>query len=250
MFSNFVTFTEVVKLSSNVFYEMKTINYHDKLLKLIKQKRDIDTFEEIIHNVEDKHLITEFIATALGIDAARWIRNIFEMIDYIDITAFDNSLIISSSKYGLYNFVKLLAERGADIHAQNGRALVLASSLNHIDIVKYLVEKSLPSYSSIDYALQKAAGNCLLEIVQYLLERGADIHADYNWALKNAVRKGHIDVVKFLIERPDCKVCKKYCRHGANIHTLDSFDIQLSRWNGNFEIDEYLKKIIASGTNL
>lgn len=250
MFSNFVIFTEVVKLSSNIFHEMEIINYHDKLLKLIEQKRDINTFEEIIHNVEDKHLITEFIAVASGIDAARWIRNIFKVIDYTDITAFDNSLIIRSSKYGFYDFVKLLAERGADIHARDDRALRLSCSFNHPDIVKYIVEKSYPSYSSISHAMQEAAGNGFLEIVQYLVEKGADVHADYNWALKLAIRRGHMDVVKFLIERPDCKICKECCSHGANIHTLDRFDIQLSKWNGNSEIDEYLKKIIESETNL
>lgn len=41
MFENFVVFTEVVKLSSNIFWKMKEVNYHDKLLDLIYQEEDI-----------------------------------------------------------------------------------------------------------------------------------------------------------------------------------------------------------------
>lgn len=61
MFDNFLIFTEVVKLSSNVFWRMREINYRDKLLEVIYKKKDLVTFLEVIELIEDKNLISEII---------------------------------------------------------------------------------------------------------------------------------------------------------------------------------------------
>lgn len=120
MFENFVTFTEVVKLSSNVFWRMKEVNYHDKLLKLIYDKEDVFTFEEVIELVENKQLIAKFaniLDTCSLSTEGLWVENIFKVIDHIDISSSIDTLLIYSSKNGFTNFVKYLVERGADVSA-------------------------------------------------------------------------------------------------------------------------------------
>lgn len=61
MFDNFLIFTEVVKLSSNVFWRMREINYRDKLLEVIYKKKDLIAFLEVIELIENKNLIIEII---------------------------------------------------------------------------------------------------------------------------------------------------------------------------------------------
>lgn len=114
MFSNFVIFTEVVKLSSNVFWKMREVNCHDKVLDLIYEKQDVVTFEEVIDLVNNKYLITKFIGILNFCETRtgeKWLKSIFEAIDHIDITAFDNTLLTYSSKNGFVDFVKYLVRR-------------------------------------------------------------------------------------------------------------------------------------------
>lgn len=83
MFSNFVTFAEVSKLSPFTHHRMKEINYHDKLLKLIYEKKDVDTFKEVIELVENKHLIKKSPKN-IALDypnRKKWLEAIFSTIN-------------------------------------------------------------------------------------------------------------------------------------------------------------------------
>lgn len=143
MFENFVTFTEVVKLSPNIFSQLREVNYHDKLLDLIRIRNDISTFEQVTDLVENKYLVTGLIEIFQKNHTylERWLKSIFKFVDYIDVTALDNLLLFYSSRSGFYDFVKCLIERGADIHSQSDFAFRCAVLQNRLRIVKYLLKK-------------------------------------------------------------------------------------------------------------
>lgn len=87
MFENFVIFTEVSKLSSDIFYQLRKINYSNKFLDLIYRKRDIVSFEEITNLLEDRSQVEKFIGIILQCRISHekgWIKNISKVLDYID----------------------------------------------------------------------------------------------------------------------------------------------------------------------
>lgn len=257
MFSNFVTFKEVVKLSPNVFWKMKEVNYNDKLLDLIYLKEDVNTFGEVSDLIENKRLVTKFInvlSNCKQFDEKKWLENIFKFIEDIDISISGDKLLVYSSKYGFYDAVRYLVEKGVDPHFQYDLALRWAVDFNYLEIVKYLVErpdckvcnKQCIHGSDIhvldDCVLRWAAEFGYLDIVKYLVNAGANIHAGDDIALLVAVESNHFDIVKYLVERPDCKVCKKCCCHGANILADDNLAVIRAVECGNVNIFKYLVK--------
>ena len=54
--------------------------------------------------------------------------------------------LIKYCEEGNINKVKRLVEKGADIHTQNDKALIVSCSRGWIEVVKYLIEKILPPY--------------------------------------------------------------------------------------------------------
>lgn len=252
MFENFVVFTEVIKLSSIMFWKMKEVNYHDELLDLIYDREDVITFEEVI-DVVDKYLITRFI---YRIDPRsnpkKWIENILKAISYIDITAFNNKLLFDSSCHGFYDFVKLLIERpdckicdkqcihGANIHAQDDYALRLAAVNNHLEVVKYLIGKGANIHAKNDDILVWTSQYNHLEIIKYLVERsdcnvcnekfihGIDIKHRGGDALKWAARYNCLEVVKYLLEK------------GGDIHAWNGLPLIYAAANGHLEVVKFL----------
>lgn len=130
MFENFVIFTEAVKLSPNVFWRTREVNYHNKLLDLIYREEDVLAFEQVTDLIENEQLINKFINVftfCYQKDEKRWLENIFKVItkssiknnfpqssedlSYFDFTSHNNPLLIYSCKYGFYDFVKFLVER-------------------------------------------------------------------------------------------------------------------------------------------
>lgn len=210
MFENFIVFTEVIKLSSNVFWKMKEVNYHDKLLDLIDKKIDISTFEEVIDLVDDKYLITKFIYTLQRIYSddvkKRWIKNISKAIDDIDSSAYEDTLLIDGASYGFYEIVKYVVEVSKCKNCQkqccsclsanirNNWALIWAANGGHFKIVKYLTEKGANIHTQNDIALIWAANYGHLEVVKYLVEKDANVHAQDDCALNGQ----HIMVIQML----------------------------------------------------
>lgn len=82
-----------------------------------------------------------------------------------------NNSLIKFAEHGYLPMIKILIEKGADIHVYN------------------------------DQALRWASRNGYLEIVKYLAEKGADIHANNDQALMWASEQGHLEVVKYLKSR-------------------------------------------------
>lgn len=213
MFENFVVFTEAAKLSSNLSYRLKEVNYHDKLLSFIREKRDVIAFAEVIDLVENKSLITEFIDLLNHYETRnkkRLTETIFKAIDHIDITAFYNILLVASSENGLLYIVKYLVEHDADIHVWK------------------------------DYPLIRAVETGNLEVAKYLMGKGANVNTKNSFLILDSAEHGELEVLKCLLENPDCKVCKGDCRHA--IESLPYYADLLSSalYAGNLEMAKYL----------
>ncbi|KAH8695893.1 ankyrin repeat-containing domain protein [Phaeosphaeriaceae sp. PMI808] len=116
----------------------------------------------------------------------------------------------------LRGVVKLLLEKGADVHAQGGwygNALQAASAKGHEQIVKLLLDQGADVHAQVGRgygnALNAASAGGHEQVVKLLLDQGADVHAQgrgYGNALQAASLKGHEQVVKLLLDQ------------GANVH--------------------------------
>jgi hypothetical protein len=114
-----------------------------------------------------------------------------------------------ASLAGLYQHIKQLLEKEADVNARGGRygnALQAASSRGHDAIVQRLLEKGADINAQggvYGNALQAASSRGHDAIVQRLLEKGADINAQggrYGNALQAASYKGRDAIVQRLLE--------------------------------------------------
>lgn len=102
MFENFVTFTEVVKLSKIIFYNLKDLNYSDKLLDLIYIRNDQPTFYQVMDLIQDSSIVNKFIyklnycCSDCKILSDRWFELLVEFIknrDDIDFSINDYLLL-------------------------------------------------------------------------------------------------------------------------------------------------------------
>lgn len=99
MFSNFVTFTEVIKLSKNVYHRLQGEIYDEKLFEKVCKKKDIENFT--IFDLIDDDKLTNYInylhrSPANDHRFIRWLKMIMKFVlegRKIDVTAFDNLLL-------------------------------------------------------------------------------------------------------------------------------------------------------------
>jgi ankyrin repeat protein len=108
-------------------------------------------------------------------------------------------------------FVRLLLEHGADVHAQSKHgetALSLAQRRGHSHIVTLLREAGPPAPASSTIpdgpALLTAVKEGRVDDVRTLLDEGADVEAKTErglTALGFAAARGHIEVVRLLLEQ-------------------------------------------------
>ncbi|KAK6513075.1 hypothetical protein TWF506_009238 [Arthrobotrys conoides] len=115
-----------------------------------------------------------------------------------------------AARNGYYDIVKLLVERGADVHSTSLKdlrpQLHQAVGSGKAEIVQYLLDKGaevdakdLDGWSAIMLAAQE--GNC--NIIQVLVDAGANVNSEANsgaTALFIAAQQGHTAVVKVLLD--------------------------------------------------
>ena len=130
--------------------------------------------------------------------------------------------------------VKLLLDRGADIHACEDYALRRASDKGHTETVKLLLDRGADIHACEDYALRWASDNGHIETVKLLLDNGADVHAYDDEALCWASENGHTETVKLLLE------------HGADVHVHDDCALRWASENGHTET---VKLLLEHGTD-
>ena len=95
--------------------------------------------------------------------------------------------------------VKLLLDRGADIHAEDDQALLNAAENGNTEIVKLLLDRGADIHAVNDAALRYTAMKGRTETVKLLLDRGARIHAFDDDALYWAAYYGYPETVKVLL---------------------------------------------------
>jgi Ankyrin repeats (3 copies) len=85
--------------------------------------------------------------------------------------------LIRASGSGHADVVALLIQRGADVHADNDRALRMASAYGHDNVVQLLIGLGADIHACNDDALRDASSNGHIATVAVLLQRGANVHA-------------------------------------------------------------------------
>lgn len=104
MFENFVTFTEVVKLSSIIFHNLRNLNYCDKLLDSIYGRNDQGTFYQVMNLIEDGSLTNKFIykldycCSNCKTLSDRWFELLVEFIKR------RGSIDLSTNNYSLFKY--------------------------------------------------------------------------------------------------------------------------------------------------
>ncbi|KAJ7291204.1 ankyrin repeat-containing domain protein [Mycena rebaudengoi] len=148
--------------------------------------------------------------------------------------------------------VRLLLDKGADVHARDNGALRVASMAGHTEVIQLLLEHGAnvnPADKYASSALEAAAswdGNPFinsrdsedkrrrkmgeattrrLQLVRLLLDKGVNVHARNNGALQVASMAGHTEVIQLLLE------------HGANVNPADEYASSAleaaASWDGN-----------------
>lgn len=87
------------------------------------------------------------------------------------------------------NMIKILIEKGVDIHVDNDVALRYSVDKNYLNVVKYLVENGANIHANDNEALIHSAENGNLDMVNYLVENGANIHAQDDAAMVKAANR-------------------------------------------------------------
>lgn len=111
---------------------------------------------------------------------------------------------------GSIDMVKLLLDRGADVHARgdndrsiNG-ALYIACVKGNLDIARILLEKGAQVDRQDYYSQKPLTGACYsgnVDLVKLLVEKGAEINEPEHWApLGVACTEGSIEIARILIE--------------------------------------------------
>jgi ankyrin repeat protein len=87
----------------------------------------------------------------------------------MEFDSMKNELLIISAEDGHLDQVKLLINKGIDIHFNFEDALIGSASHGHVDIVKYLVEQGADINAWNDGVLISSAENRRIEVVKYLI---------------------------------------------------------------------------------
>ena len=123
---------------------------------------------------------------------------------------------LEAVKAGKIDVVKNLIENGADIEADDNRALKCASDHGHTEIVKLLIDKGADVQADDNYALRWASNDGYTEIVKLLIEEGADVQSGDNVALRCASGKGYRAIVKLLLDN-DANIPEHVSESGLKI---------------------------------
>lgn len=235
MFENFVIFTEVIKLSSNVFYQMENINYSDKLPGLIFQKEDFRTLKLVSHLIEDIQELETVIKNWLwyvilyGETAVNFLDIIFINNLQLD-ECFDEALNLCI-KYGRTKHIEYLDKllilkcgRSITDHKIKYSEFYIENSIDfleyalengNLDVVKYFIKIGIKGYyDTLTYAFDENYFH--KDVILYILENNKEIYNEK--LLTAAIQRNELEVVQYIIEneldRPSNDVLKLAADHG------------------------------------
>lgn len=241
MFENFVIFTEVVKLSSILYYNLEVINYSDGLAINILWKKDTIVFERLIDLVEDRRLVISKIIYILRYEVYakyKYLDFLFRLITRnpeLNMTAENECYYyVLSCIFGHFDFVKYLLreETEKDVKSQG---LSIASEHGHLEIVKYLIQEGADvnhdyNFKTGGYPLRMATYNGYLKIVKHLTENNADLNLDDGYTLILSMLRNRLKISKYLID------------NGSNLHSEENHPLKYAVEHNILEIVKYLVK--------
>lgn len=207
MFSNFVYFKEVTKLSQNITHFLSYLNYSRSILHYIISDCEIQYALSIVPLIEDKKEIISFVECLHMChpkDDINWLNLIFENIEYVeDIAAFDNTLLIYCCVYNQQDKIKYLIERTdcynrVDIHVLSDLPLLTATKNDDLELCKYLVSNGANVRVDEDRPFSIAARNGNLELLKYFVEQGSKPAELENFMIDWIIHKGHTHIIDYL----------------------------------------------------
>lgn len=144
-----------------------------------------------------------------------------------DVHANQDRAIIVASMYGYIKICHALIAAGADVQALNNRAIAQASKNQHTGTVNVLLAAGADPHAIIN---QKLVFSCSMGNAYYVdkwLAAGADIHAWNDEPLKVAIIQNHPEIVRKLIIEHNLDISvatHQWLRDTGNDDVLDLLD--------------------------
>jgi len=193
------------KLCNSKFWFQKFFNTYHANLNQYGFSIDNDDYKKLykkLRKMEPKGVL--FYASQQG-----YLELVESMLDNVKVNIHvdHDHALRDGAKYGQLAVVKLLLNRGADVHANNDKALISAVKYSHrlhheddaLAVVELLLAQGADLHVNDDEALRIASSNGQLAMVALLLNRGANLHAHDDDALICAAGNGQIAMVELLL---------------------------------------------------
>jgi len=131
-------------------------------------------------------------------------------------------LMFYTAGYGNIEIMKILFDKGYDIHIDNDETLMRATKACQTNMVKFLIDNGADIHSLDDRVLMVSIKNQCNEIIELLLDKGANIHAQDEKAFIYSLELDSLRVPNLLLAK------------GANIHARNEYALLHS-----IELDRY-----------
>lgn len=255
MFSNFVTFTEVIKLSQDTFYRCREINFSEDIAKLRKYQNNMKSFEiKIFEQTVD---MFQDISTLISL--MPFCYSHLGHLHYNMFKCLFNSVIMNRSKDEIQLFFDHFVNRNKDygIFRYEFKDYIVYMIEN--GIIKSLTENNISLRSTASVLSEIAAYRGDLETIEYLEKENADINfaevlktglvfnrLTFCFKLFEKYRITNIkdienrEIIKQIVGLNDLNLIILLEGSGFNIHKNKEYMLRYSCRLGRFEIVEYL----------
>lgn len=216
MFENFVYFQEVVKLSTTINYQLAFINYNVKTsIKILRKQENIHFVKHILLTLADYDFLAQVVrkyVTCKTKCAKKWFSFVFNIIKEIGASRDTlTDLLIAACINDQSHIIRYCIEKpdckicgkhcihGADIHAKDDKALIIAIDYNDICMIKYLLNHGANPHARNEYLIKYAIRNNNSTLFDYLLDC-TDPRYHNDLFLLLAVESNDFYMVKRLLE--------------------------------------------------
>ena len=152
---------------------------------------------------------------------------LFALLEHTSITDITHVMFIKAIIYRNHSIVKLLIDKGADIHAVDSEALAIAVKHDKYEIVKLLIECGIHTIKN-NYIFLLAVKRGVYEIVKLLLECGINFHINEEESFLLAIKSNHVKITELFLQRK------------VDIHFKNDEAFATAVWYNNYEITKLL----------